>query len=182
MTQRSVGDVTQAGLLELVLSMCLFATAFVASVSMIPSASRLVVSALPIFILLLFVVLLLLKHYVIDPRGASLADVRPTRPVLLLFGGFALYLVFSRESFGVAAFLGMPLFLAALLSGLFLLIGQGRRRFYVYVATTLLAAAVVNMFGINNTSGAMWVMLATGCVLLLMGGWVLTNFVRQSRS
>lgn len=182
MARRSVGDVTQAGLLELVLSMCLFMTAFVTSISMGPGASANLLMALPILILLLFMGLLLLKHYVIDPRGASLADVRPTHPVLLLFGIFALYLVFSQESFGVAAFLGTPLFLAALLSGLFLLIGQERRRFYVYAATTLVVAAVVNMFGIDDTPGAIWVMLATACVLMLMGGWVLADFVRQSRS
>lgn len=181
MTRRPASDVTLAGVLELTLGLSLFTLALATSVSIGPDKGRsLLVVASPAFMALLFIGFLLVKRYVIDPRGMVLADFRPTRPVLLVVNLFVLTLVLSWDVFdAAAAFLGPPLFLAALLSALFLLVGQGRRRFHVYVATALAAAVLVRVLGVNDTSGVIWVALVTGCALLLIGGWMLTNFIRR---
>jgi len=182
MTRKFTSDVTQAGLLELVLGVCLLTLALAVSVSAGEGAGRnLLVSASPVFLAVLFCGFLLVKRYVIDPKGIKLVDVRPTRPILLFFGMYAIYSATNAVGLDrVAGFVGPPLFLAVLISGAFLLAGQGRRQFYAYAGTALVSAGLVSALGIGGTTGAVWVALVTAGALLVGGGWMLAGFVRRT--
>lgn len=99
-------------------------------------------------------------------------------PVLLL----QLPLFLGRESLGITLINAYthPLLWGVLLAVLFVVVGQGLKRFYGYAAVTLATGIGVSVTGLEPRLGSLILYLMTGSVTLVAGALVLRGYLKRN--
>ena len=167
------------GTLELMLGAGLFLIGLLPVLLLLPIDTDRFLSFLPFVTLGLFLGSIWFKHRVTYPRTGFVQPRRMSASsIALLVLGFSSMLF--KHLLPDNLYLlnkGYPVLFGAFWAVLFLLIGQGLRRFYLYAAVAFLSGIGTLTAGLGSELGMSVTALTSGTVLLVSGGRVLRRYL-----